>query len=191
MATKYRLPCDCGRHVEVDARRAGQTLPCECGQSIDVPTMRQLRQHERVGRPEADDARSPSWSLRQGVVFVIGSVLVVISLIIGVLQFSMAHSFNTAAPIVNKPWHRGWADSLSPEQSWDAWQEFSDLHQFPLEQPGTPTYLVNRRKVSRHTVQALIALGVAIIGVVVVVGSFVLRPEKKRRRRPPGKRAEG
>jgi len=49
VATQYRVICDCGRTHHVSGGDAGSRLPCGCGRTIDVPELHTLR--TSVGEP--------------------------------------------------------------------------------------------------------------------------------------------
>jgi len=49
VATQYRVICDCGRTHSVSGGDAGSRLPCGCGRTVDVPELHTLR--TSVGEP--------------------------------------------------------------------------------------------------------------------------------------------
>lgn len=76
MAVKYRLPCACGKSVEVDSSQAGLSVACACGQQMEVPTHRGLMQLERVElapskvlKSGGGDHGSSNWGPRKGLRF--------------------------------------------------------------------------------------------------------------------------
>jgi hypothetical protein len=59
----YLLPCGCGQQISVSAAQAGESLRCSCGATVEVPTMRELRELERVEAKEP--VRGDRWGDRQ------------------------------------------------------------------------------------------------------------------------------
>lgn len=39
----YHVPCECGKHLQVDAVQAGATVRCRCGRDVAVPSLSELR----------------------------------------------------------------------------------------------------------------------------------------------------
>src|SRR4051812_34483923 len=48
LMSQYLLPCACGQQISVSAAQAGESLRCSCGAIVEVPTMRGLRDLERL-----------------------------------------------------------------------------------------------------------------------------------------------
>jgi hypothetical protein len=78
---KYLLACpQCGSKAPVDGGQAGQLLRCaSCGHEFEVPSVRHLRELEPVA---ADEVPAPTWSSRQGLLF-LGTALVAIAIVAG------------------------------------------------------------------------------------------------------------
>jgi hypothetical protein len=74
MPTKYLLPCDCGKKLEVESTESGLTKACECGALLVVPKLRELTKLEKVA---VADAAYRAWGGRQRGV-VLGAVLAVL-----------------------------------------------------------------------------------------------------------------
>src|SRR5678815_2344165 len=53
LMSHYLLPCACGQQISVSAAQAGESLRCSCGAMVEVPTMRGLRELERVETSQA------------------------------------------------------------------------------------------------------------------------------------------
>lgn len=81
MKTVYLLPCGCGRQTEVEAGQAGSEVQCACGKSLSVPSVRGLRDLEKVEKagPQAARAQQP-WSTWRGTTFSLGLVVMAIAL---------------------------------------------------------------------------------------------------------------
>ncbi|HTM55177.1 MAG TPA: hypothetical protein VL175_14170 [Pirellulales bacterium] len=63
LMSHYLLPCACGQQISVSAAQAGESLRCSCGAMVEVPTMRGLRELERVETSQA--VRGDRWGDRQ------------------------------------------------------------------------------------------------------------------------------
>jgi len=75
--SRYLLPCSCGKSSSVSAAQAGETIDCSCGKRIEVPTLRGLRDLERV-EPDAQARRASgrAWEDRHRVAFLLLLVVV-------------------------------------------------------------------------------------------------------------------
>jgi hypothetical protein len=73
MATKYLLPCACGKSVPVDASQAGLLVRCACGAAMEAPTGQRLRQLP-VAPGVASPAPAANWGAGQRLLF-LGAVL--------------------------------------------------------------------------------------------------------------------
>lgn len=180
MSARFLLPCDCGRKTTVDLRQAGRTVACPCGRSLDVPTMRRLRTMERVER--AEETVRP-WSNVRGGVFAVGAALAVLSGVVAVLLLARGHYLDTQKPTIRRAAFEEWADGLTPEKSWQAWQELTDFQRHPLERP-TPTHVRNRRTKKTMKTAALAALAMGALGAVLAAGALLARPAGLVKRNP-------
>jgi hypothetical protein len=79
MSQQYLLPCACGQSVRVGNAQAGATVSCSCGKTLAVPTLRGLRQLERVPQ-EAAAAKRLHWSPVHGTVFAAALVLATVGI---------------------------------------------------------------------------------------------------------------
>lgn len=70
--SRYLLPCSCGKSSSISAAQAGETITCSCGKRLEVPTLRGLRDLERV-EPDAATLREAgrTWEDRHRVAFVL------------------------------------------------------------------------------------------------------------------------
>jgi hypothetical protein len=80
MATKYLLPCPCGKKLPLEISQAGQSVTCDCGTTHVVPTMRELRQLEVAEPDAAPRGQRPTWGMGRGISFSVAVVVMIASL---------------------------------------------------------------------------------------------------------------
>jgi len=171
MSEQYLLPCTCGQKTVVTARQAGETLQCECGRDLAAPTIRGLRNLERVGDDELD---RPLWSVRQGVIF-IGSVLTVTALVFaGYLWLN----FPKLDPEVVR---REFGD-LTPAGTWHVWRNLRT----ELREEPSPWVQVVVKAIQTTNRWLSVGLVAAVVGIVIIVaGFFIPTPRGRPRIRTP------
>lgn len=80
MSTRYRMPCTCGRQLDVSATQAGETVRCSCGAEVTVPNLRELTRFEVAEAPQTKRSRRRrSWTKRQGWIL-LGAMIAVMAL---------------------------------------------------------------------------------------------------------------
>ncbi len=174
MATKYLLPCECGKSVPVDVGQSGLTISCDCGASLQVPTLQGLK---RLPLAEIDaPAPKPSWGRRQGRTL-LGALIAVIGFAAAVTQ--------SQAPKL------GWPEvpEMPPKVALDTWNSFKE-HGLSAGLGDFERYredIIRRRRLT--TEQKAWIVIYALIGVAGLVLASVARfvlPDTDRspRRRP-------
>jgi len=174
MSTLYLLPCSCGEKLQVEIRQAGESIVCTCGKSLDIPTLRALRQLDSVSEPSNPSARS-RWSPLQGVLFVAGSALLIISLatntflLLIIREGAKPTRLSSSNP---KATVREELADLSPEEAWLEWQTLREIPERAKlrQQRGTG---FDRDRFDRYIRVATI---VAVVGVALAGSAIVVRP---------------
>lgn len=172
---RYLLPCECGRKVPVAATQAGETVVCECGRSHVAPKLRELRQLE--SHQEAETApRRAGWSTRQGVLFVVGALLLIVAgLALGWTAF-LRQGLVTEKPEIDPAWIENYVSELdekSPVEMLEVWEH--EILEHGLERMGDPAYLVHRQ-IDAILVRRLIIWGVVgAVGLGLILAAFFLR----------------
>ena len=175
-ATKYFLPCSCGRQLVIDMAQAGQHVTCECGQSLEVPTMRGIRALKPVAETQPEQASAPrsssEWSSLQGAVFGIGLLTfflagcvaayngLVLSQI--VVQEPTASDFERADAVF---------DALPPEKMYEVYMHARDEG---LGSPQAPDYVIAKQVRNYYRRLMIGGLVVAGIGVLAAASAFLL-----------------
>ncbi len=172
MADQYLLPCPQCSHVHrVGVAQAGQTLNCVCGASVDVPTLSGLRRLEPVTEAAATKTGG-SWSPRHGLVF-LGLAVTVASLAWWAFLTLNIDWHGEVQPKIAEQIVRD-MESLTPADSILAWQFLkSPLHEH-ANRPTNEMQAVYGRWTS-------VALGGAVLGVVLILAAFVLVPTARQR----------
>lgn len=90
MATRYLLPCTCGKTTPVEVSQAGETLTCACGNALKVPTLRGLKElpladeEPRAGRPAE---KAVDWSAARGALFSLSLLVFVVASLTAAINF--------------------------------------------------------------------------------------------------------
>ena len=187
MSKCYLLPCsksDCQQKIEVETRHAGGTIACpKCGTDVSVPRLRELKQ---LAPPEISGKGSDSDKFTQpnrtkSVLFSSGLGLAVIAGAIGWVIFNYGSGLveETASAVgyatnnVNVP-----VQDAEPEILWDLW------HSNPIIDDELPdwsesiwTRYNKQGKILRNISYGI--FGVAGIGALLMVGSFILPSKTK------------
>jgi len=165
--TKYLLPCPkCDAELPIDVGQAGQTILCrECQADIEVPTMRGIRNLEKAETSSATK-NAPTWSRRQGILFVTGLPIMVASLTLATYLLFLRSQIDTSQ-----------VDKMSSAQVWAEWQIARDL---PLQRSDVPQYEKNRREAQRLLILAIASAGVSVLGLGTLIAAFVVKPPPDR-----------
>jgi hypothetical protein len=117
---KYLLPCRCGQQFVVEPRRAGETIACSCGAALQIPTMLEMAALEPASEVSAAPPSGPAWSLRHGMLF-LGGVLLLAAVGWGVYLYA---SVRPTPPIdaIDPEQIRQTAKMLTPAQTWAIWE---------------------------------------------------------------------
>jgi hypothetical protein len=186
--SKYLLPCsNCGEKLMIDVSQAGQSISCKCGSQTEVPTLRGLQKLERVEGARAPEDTEPAWSQQQGIMFSTGLALIVVGAGLCTYLLWERSKLDTARPIDRLRFREEKAiDGMSPLQVWQIWVQMRD---YRLSQDETPQYQLNRQRAQQLLIIASISGGAAIVGLGLLLSSFIVRPKTapKRKRRKPAK----
>ena len=176
---KYLLPCSCGKTVTVDVGQAGQSLRCECGRKLEVPTMRAIRQLEPLRDVQLRQSRRKKpWSLTQGAVFASGLAIMVAGLATAAyFQIGRSRLQTEAVPWDNLELALKNIDNMNIDQAFQLWQEIRDD---PIGPYHPPNYIMARYVSAGVLNYVLGSLGVAALGLIVLLSAFLLSPRKKQ-----------
>ncbi|HET6880317.1 MAG TPA: hypothetical protein VFI31_09190 [Pirellulales bacterium] len=179
MATRYLLPCQCGKKSEVDANQAGLTVRCACGAELAVPAMRGLATLEKVesAPAAAPTSAAPAWGARQGVMFLGAAILIVAGLA------ALFFWIRFVEPVTLRPDYqevnRERNEELSLEDSFAEWRE---KLQKGIEIPELEMQLEKYEEYNEGIMQwEFVCGGFAAIGLLLmVVGLFLPEPRGGR-----------
>ena len=162
MRTKYLLPCSCGRKIPVEAIQAGQTVRCTCGAELEIPTMKAVTSLEPAEPAStARKGRSTStWGAREG--------RILLAAVITASALGLAAYLQWTQPRLAD------VQSLSPLQTWAAWQELRLGADRRL--PPEAEIFYDALRANRHWLK--LALGVATVGLL-LLGIFWLAPDRR------------
>ncbi len=178
MSEKYLLKCECGEAHPVDTGQAGQSVSCKCGKELRVPSFREIKQLPPVkedGPPRKREGRR-GWHPVQGVLFGVGAVVILFcGAWAGYVQI-YRNSLDTEA--------QDWDDvataqdaigNLSPADAYDNWRMISEIG---LGERQPPSFVAARQEDRRWFRIQLIAYGVGGVGLLLVIGSLLIRPRE-------------
>ena len=124
--SKYRLPCECGKGIVIDASQAGQRIACECGAVLEVPTLRGVRALEPVQASASASRPAADWDFSRGLIFAGSIILIVIGA--GVAWFGY-EGLRAAPKITREDETKSFdkaIDELPPEEVYTIWKDFRD-----------------------------------------------------------------
>lgn len=176
MKTSYLLPCSCGKDVPVAANQSGLPVRCECGTELTVPALRGLAGLRRIetDEPLAAADTSASWGPRQGVVF-LGLVILIGSLLASLLLWYGRP--RPPIPPTFDEWNQSDVDQRTPEELLDLWDILREGPADPEWASHTASYLYAERQFHNWLI---LVLGVAGLGMVLVLGGLLTRPRRTR-----------
>lgn len=172
MSQQYALPCQCGEHVPVETRQAGETVVCsKCGNPLEVPKLRDMQQLEIIQPVSAKRAKR-AWSFAEGSLFAGG--LLVIAIAAGAYGYTawLKQQIDVKQPDSNDILFRHDIDDIPLTSSWDLWKEYQKKH---VESRPTPYFVLAREKVVELDRWLLAISVVAGVGGASVVVSCVCR----------------
>jgi hypothetical protein len=81
---KHLLPCTCGQTVEVEPSQAGQTVACTCGKSLLVPSMLRVKSLPIVPSlyEESETKRSAAARLSALFIFILGNAAILVTILL-------------------------------------------------------------------------------------------------------------
>jgi hypothetical protein len=177
--TKYLLPCPkCDAELPIDVGQAGQTILCrECQTDVEVPTMRGIRNLEKA-ETSSVTKNAPTWSRRQGILFVTGLPVLVASLALAAYLFFWRSQIDTARPEDRfRAIGESQIDKMSSAQVWAVWQGVRDSH---LQRSDVPQYEKNRREARKLLILAIVSIGVSVLGLGTMIAAFLVKPPPDR-----------
>ena len=168
MTTRYYLPCACGDKLLVETIQAGESLACSvCGAEQVVPTLRRLRELAVVADNQSDRAVASSWTALQGTLFLVGSVVTIVS-VAAIVFLTVTHrklSVKAADLPSEQLIFEDLAD-LTPEESWLDWQT---LRQLPPRRLSPYGRAETNWQFYRNVAAGLALTGVAVAGLASIV----------------------
>jgi hypothetical protein len=178
---QYLLPCSCGQKVRVDAAQAGGRATCACGQTLNVPTLRGLKALETAPADNVARQRAAGrqWSPLQGGLFSMGLVVFVVALgVVGLGFWNYFHAIEHT---------RDWTPEISTEAArqvddlslTDALDQFYEMRDTGLGQPGTPPWVLWKEFVAQQQTVMIAAGAAAAIGLLAVISSLFMRPARR------------
>jgi len=174
MTARYQLECSCGAKVAVDVSQAGERIDCVCGAALDVPTMRELRQRQRV---VADTEVVPRpWGPRQAAMLLGLAIAVLSAAVMGRLWFKrpVAPDLNTPAAIRQLD---AQMQAVTPLQSWVIWQD--GLLRDGLVEYQTPASIAYQEQLAANNHSLVLALASAAFGLLVFLAAVLLAPQQR------------
>jgi hypothetical protein len=175
--TKYLLPCQCGQLISVDASQSGLTQTCRCGAVVVVPTLRGLQK-----LPKVESAPPPerTWGPKQGMIF-LGSLIGLVGAVLGGLLL--------VNPIVDpreNPPRARISPDVQPADTLALWEQ---IRSQGLQEDTGEIMDAYQSALRFHRFLLGGASTLAVIGVLLIGGSFFVRSPADRRRAPARQRA--
>lgn len=171
MSNQFLLPCsNCSEKLTVASFQAGERVTCQCGTEMVVPKLGDLRQLEPAGT-SAPATKSPGWSQAQGMIFVLGALLIAAGTLIHWRVSPQRAQLDTSRPEA-QTYSVEQIKNISPTESWTAWQH---LRVQQLDFRNTPEYIENREKHQKLSYYLYAGWATAALGLVLAVGSSFIR----------------
>jgi hypothetical protein len=170
VSAKYLLPCECGQHVTVESRQAGESIVCACGKPLSVPTVLQMRTLELAPESLADAQRTTRVWGGGDRMLLMGTVLLLVVVVSGV-WLVMNRPISPYEAIGHERIRDYW-QSLSPWQSWEVWEGLKK----GIDPRQDPWY---EARVRNFYVVLVATIALAAVGAGLLVGGF--QGLKKRR----------
>ncbi len=184
MSQRYLLKCECGIEHPVETAQAGGTLSCSCGRTVSIPSFRELKQLPLVasGPPKRPKR---TWHPLQGLLFGVGSVMFIVWTAWGLsLEMHRRTLDLEEDPRIQQELERNLKNigKLKVHESYEVWKL---IRQRGLGRRQPPPYVLNRELSKYWLTSELEMFLAALVGVVLIVVSLVIRPGQKRRGRRP------
>ena len=170
MSTLFLVPCSCGEKLQVEISQAGEVLVCSCGRSLEIPALRSLRQLDSVSGPtRPSDHRR--WSPSQGVLFVAGSAIFVVSLAAATFLLVAKWEGTTSGfgASHSKATVREDLVDLSPDEAWHEWQVLREVRE-------RPHLRLHHDRDRDHGLYLRVAVVFAVVGIAIAGSALVVRP---------------
>jgi hypothetical protein len=172
---RHRFPCACGVEHLVVPSDAGQQIHCSCGKILEVPTLRRLRQlpTSDSDRGDSSGTRRP-WSTRQGLLFNVGLVVLVLALFALVFLGRKRSQLSLERPAF--PYQEFVAKEVAQWNVNELWQFWTANREVKLDARPTPDYLIARQVARRLDGLLAVAAGFGVVGLVAVCAAVLYRP---------------
>ncbi len=173
----YLLKCDtCGRENEIVLRQAGESIGCACGVQLEIPTLREIRK-----LPEMEDrtlSSGRSWSRAQGVLFTLGLLVTVLTVIAASYAMYWRSSLYVEPLTAKDVTFLLDMDVLTPTMAWDAWvKQFRD---YDLGSRQEPIHIANRKLARNLLISSIVAAIMAALGLAAMVAATLMKPNGGR-----------
>jgi len=179
MSQKFAVPCPCGDSVLVDVRQAGDQVQCsKCQQTIEVPPLRELKQLEpvAVSEPVSVAGSDTSWSGLPGALFALGLLSLVIASAAGYYTYATrSRMVEWATPPQEKIQFELDIQDISLVDSWETWKDFNKIQ---LSRRPQPVHVMAQSRVTELNNWLRFFGGLATVGLVSMIVSFLVRPRK-------------
>lgn len=193
MAAKYLLPCpQCEATQSVSAIQAGEIITCgSCQAEVEVPKLSGIKQLQIVESDAPKPSSNRSWSHAQGVYFSTGLALLIVGGAIAGFLIQRA----LKRDVSNEEFEEiveslEGVDDFTIGETWEVWEQTIETN--PLGEWRESKLEANRRLRRAELMIATPACVVGVIGLGLVVYSFVPRkPKRRRRKKPPAKPKSG
>lgn len=185
MSTKYLLPCECGKTVPVATFQAGDDVRCSCGLSLHVPSIMGLKKLQAVDDGSTPKVkRAPGWSPLQGVMFALGMLILVGSLLPTAYWAALHYQsipFTKSTDAEESKYFNVEVDKMKLLDSVKLWEEATKQG---LGDQEVPMWLAISEATVKYRSNWILASSVAGVGLLLIIFSFFAAPKPKRRPAP-------
>lgn len=177
MATRFLLPCPCGREIPVDAGQAGDRARCECGNAVPVPKLGELRLLPRIQSAQPEK----TWGPRQGIM----SLCVLVAgacLILGIYFWAVTPRAGARDAMADRDRVEAFFDRLSPAETWAYWyQQSVPIARQGLRQEPNLQNTAQDEEMERGKARQTLAFGTAGVAILVFIAMALWRPRRPLR----------
>lgn len=169
MATKYLLPCTCGKKIPVESRQAGEEILCDCGLHLTAPTMLSMRKLEPLPSESINGTGLESWGARQRV------MLVGCFILLGFVAWASVLFLDRPEPPVpeiDRETIASQVERFSPARAWRAWHIQRALG---LDRSATDRVVAYEEQASQYHIWLTVAACGALVGLGLIVIPLLIR----------------
>ncbi|MFT7644307.1 MAG: hypothetical protein ACI9G1_006074 [Pirellulaceae bacterium] len=171
---KFLLPCPCGKKITIDKSDAGRLVTCECGKSVEAPGLRGIGDLQVAEEDEKKPVRNErfNWTPAHGLIFVMGALVFLCSTAVAGYYFYWSRQVITEKPLslINEVVIKQSLEETTYEGSLSAWDGLVESGLGPYIEPG---YVLARRFRREWTWWAMVAGGVALLGLLTSISTIV------------------